>query len=443
MRPKIWLQAIFWILVYILLTTAPLLIILIGPTPPGREFWRELSVALGFVGLSTIALQFVLTARFKTIKAPFGSDIIYFFHRQISIVAFFLVAAHPLLLFIFEPQNLGLLNLVSAPWAARFGVVAVLCVTGLIGLSIWRKKLRLEYNRWRIWHGLLATAAVALAMAHILLRAHYLNTPFKANLWSAYGIFWIGLLLWVRVIKPFLLLRQPWIVDAVIPERGSTWTLALKPLHHAGMKFMPGQFAWITAWNSPFKDSEHPFSISSSAEQPERITFTIKELGDFTRTIKDLQPGQRVYVDGPFGAFSYERQPHAAGYNFIAGGVGITPMLSMLRTLADRGDTRPLTLIYGNRDWDTVTCREELEALQQRLNLKVVHVLEKPPEGWQGESGYITAELLDRHLPADRQPNRYETFICGPQIMMDNVEQALVQIGVPLGDFHSERFDLV
>jgi predicted ferric reductase len=115
----------------------------------------------------------------------------------------------------------------------------------------------------------------------------------------------------------------------------------------------------------------------------------------------------------------------------------------MLRTLADRADRRPLLLIYANNRWEDVTFRQEIEALQQQLNLRVVHVLLDPPEGWQGERGFVTQDLLARHLPAERKCNVYEIFVCGPKPMMDAVEKALTELGVPLGDFHSERFDLV
>ena len=443
MRGRLWLQGVFWILVYLLLTTVPLLILLIGPVPPGREFWRELSVALGFGGLAMMALQFVLTARFKVIKAPYGSDVIYHFHRQISLVAFVLILVHPLLLFINAPDTLRLLNLFAAPWRARAGVVAVLLLAALIVASLWRKAFRIEYTRWRIWHGLLAIAVVSLAMAHIVLAAHYVNTPWKRVLWAGYGLFWIGLLVWIRLIKPMLLLCRPYAVDQVIQERGDAWTLVVKPVGHAGMSFMPGQFAWLTAWKSPFADTEHPFSFSSSASQSESVAFTIKELGDFTRTIKDLQPGQIVYLDGPFGAFSIDRHPDAQSYVFVAGGIGITPMMSMLRTLADRGDRRTLLLIYANNTWEDVAFREEIDSLRQRLDLRVVHVLRDPPEGWQGEQGFVSKDLLARHLPPERSRDAFEVFICGPKPMMDAVETALVELGVHLGDFHSERFDLV
>jgi predicted ferric reductase len=442
-RIGIVLQGTFWIIVYVLLSTAPLFVLLIGPTPPGREFWRELSVALGFAGLAMVALQFVLTARFKVVKAPYGSDIVYYFHRQISLVAFALVLAHPLLLFVFDPRTLRLLNLVAAPWRARAGVVALASLVSLIVISVWRKRLKIDYTPWRVWHGLLATAAVSLALAHIVLVGHHVNTPAKRILWVGYGVFWVGLLAYVRVIKPALLLRRPYVVEQVIQQRGNAWTLALVPVGHRGLTFKPGQFAWLTAWHSPFSDTEHPFSFSSSALDRRRLEFTIKAVGDFTRTVQEMEPGQRVYVDGPFGAFSVDRHPHAERYVFVAGGIGITPIMSMLRTLADRGDHRPLTLLYANRTWAGVTFREELAELEQRLNLKVVYVLSAPHENWPGERGRINQALLERYLPRPDRRDSQEVFICGPKPMMDAVEKALVALHVPVGDFHSERFDLV
>jgi ferredoxin-NADP reductase len=125
----------------------------------------------------------------------------------------------------------------------------------------------------------------------------------------------------------------------------------------------------------------------------------------------------------------------------IAGGVGITPMMSMIRTLADRADKRPVILLYGSRDWESVTFREELDALPQRLNLSVVHVLEKPPAGWTGEKGYINAAVLARHLPPPFANHEY--YICGPDVMMDAIERALSELDVPVSKYHSERYSFV
>ena len=443
MNNKRLLQGIFWVFLYILLTLAPLFILLVGNPPPGREFWRDFSVALGYCGITMWMLQFVLTARFKIIKAPYGSDIVYYFHKQISIVSYFLVLAHILILFIFSPELINLLNFFTAPLRARAALISLIAITALILTSINRKKWRIEYNRWRIWHGILAIAAVSLAFAHIYLAGYYLNTLLKRELWVIYSLFWIGLIFYVRVYKPWVLIRNPFLVEEVTPERGGAYTLVLKPKNAKVFHFQAGQFAWLTANNTPFSDAEHPFTIASSAENRDSISFTIKELGDFTSSIKILRPGQDVYVDGPFGSFSCERHSHAKGYMFIAGGVGITPMISMLRSLADREDKRPLVLIYANKNWEVITFREEIQALQQRLNLKVIHVLENPPGNWSGETGFVNAEIIKKNLPGDLSPNTWEVFICGPLPMMNAVENAMPSAGVSIGDFHSERFDLV
>ncbi len=113
-RTKQIIQGIFWILVYLLLTLLPVVVMFLPPRPPGREFVREFSVALGFVGMAMMAIQFALTARFRAIKAPYGADVVYFFHRQVSILAFLLILIHPILLFVTSIHPVSILNNVSS-----------------------------------------------------------------------------------------------------------------------------------------------------------------------------------------------------------------------------------------------------------------------------------------------------------------------------------------
>ena len=175
-------------------------------------------------------------------------------------------------------------------------------------------------------------------------------------------------------------------------------------------------------WGSPFKITAHPFSFSSSAAVTDgRVEMSIRKLGDFTSAIPERAGGTARLHRRPYGAFTIGNP--ADMHVLIAGGVGITPMMSMIRTLADRGDKRPVILLYGSKDWESITFREELEALKARLNLTVVHVLENPPEGWTGERGFITAEVFKRHLPPPYADHEY--FICGPGVMMDAIEKAL------------------
>jgi predicted ferric reductase len=430
----------FWIVLYLSLALLPLFSLIFAPVRPGRGFWTEFSVALGFAGLAMMGLQFLLTARYRKLTSPYGIDVVYHFHRQISLIGFVFILLHPIILFITRPETIALLDIFNAPWRARFGVTSIIALALLIITSVWRLPLRIKYEPWRISHGIFATAAITLAMAHVMGVNYYLALPYQRVIWLTLGAIWIGSLLFIRVVKPVMMLRRPYVVEEVRPERGSTWSLVLKPDGHRGMTFKPGQFAWLTVLNSPFAIQEHPFSLSSSAMRPDRLEMGIKELGDFTSSVKNLTPGTRAYLDGPYGVFTIDDH-FAPGYVFFAGGVGITPIISILRTLRDRHDPRPLLLFYASKTYEEMTFMEEIEALKEELNLQVVYVPEKPHEGWEGESGFINAGMLAKYLPEDRYELEY--FICGPDAMLNAVEAALEMLGISLEQTQAERFNLV
>jgi len=434
-------RGIFWMCVYVAVAVAPLLFAGFGIAAPGLGWVDDFSVALGFLGLTIMALQFGLVARFERVSAPFGLDALIQFHRQIAWVALAFVLAHPILLFVRDPKKLALLNFLTAPNRARFAVSSVVALLALAVTSVFRKRLKLSYEAWQLAHGLLAVAVVALALAHAYGVGHYMARPWQRVLWVGLSLGLVGLLGWVRLVKPLVHWRHPWKVVEVRPERGSAWTLVLQPDGHDGFRFAPGQFGWIVVGRSPFALTQHPFSFSSSAERPGgEVTLTIKARGDFTSSIASVAPGTRAYVDGPHGLFTIDRN-EGPGFVLVAGGVGITPLISIVRTMADREDRRPCILFYGNKDWETVTFREELDALAAKTALQVVHVLERAPEGWKGETGYVTPALLERHLPPRRA--RLRCFVCGPGPMMDKVEAALVAVGIPPEHVHTERFDMV
>jgi predicted ferric reductase len=429
-----------WLILYLFFILAPLFALLAGTLPPTRDFWTEFSVAIGYSGLAMMGLQFGLTARFRHVTEPWGEDVIYHFHRQISLIAVGLVIAHPIILFVVRPELVALLNSIQAPWRARFAALSTYSLLALVVTALWRAKWNIRYETWHLWHILLAVVAIAAGLAHMVGWSFYLADPWKRALWIGLTFFWIGLLLYVRLIKPLFMLRRPYRVSEVRKERGDTSTLVMHPDGHPGFRFSPGQFGWLTVWGSPFKITGHPFSFSSSAEVTDgRVEMSIRNLGDFTSAIYKVPVGERVYLDGPYGAFTIGNP--ADMHVLIAGGVGITPMMSMIRTLADRNDTRPAILLYGSRDWESITFREELEALKTRLNLTVVHVLANPAAGWTGEQGFITADMFKRHLPPPYANHEY--FICGPNVMMDAIEKALGEMDVPLSKYHSERYSFV
>ena len=429
-------RAVTWVLVYLGVVLAPLVFAVIGASQPDHDFWTNFSVALGFTGLAMMGLEFALVARFRAVAAPFGQDALLQFHRQIGyvglafILVHFAISAHW--------RDLTLSKALAAPPLVWFGMAALFALIALVATSVWRKPLRLSYEAWHAIHTVLAVVLVVGGVGHILFVDEYVSSLWKQILWALMSAAFVCLLVWVRLIKPRRALARPWQVARVTPEPGETTAVTLTPPPGSDFRFAPGQFAWFTFGRSPFSLTQHPFSFSSSAERAE-VEVAIRALGDFTSTVSALEPGTQVYVDGPHGVFSID-QDEGPGFGLIAGGVGIAGLISTLRTMADRRDMRQILLFYGNREWDDVAFRDELEQLKERLDLTLVHVLERPPDGWQGEVGYLTGDVLARHLPSGYR--RFQYFICGPDPMMDAAEHALIGLGVPAERVHTERFDM-
>ncbi len=434
------ISGVFWIALYLLVVLVPVFLMLVPPTPSGRGFWLEFSVALGFVGLTQIALQFVLIARFKRVTAPYGIDIILRYHRQIALVAVAAILLHPTIIVIDNPSRLELLNPFGGNLASRMAWISILALLLVTVTSVFRERVKLNYEWWRLSHLVLGVLAIVFAQLHVSMAGLYTNTLWKQAIWIATAVAMVGLVVYLRLIKPAWQRNYRWRVAEVREERGDTRTLVLEAVDHEGMRFDPGQFAWIKLAGSPFTLDEHPYSFASSAERADRIEFGIKALGDFSSSIGEIAPGTVAYLDGPHGAFSIDRYA-AAGYVFVAGGIGVTPIMCFLRTMADRSDPRPILLLYADKTWDDTAYREELEGLREQLDLTVVYVLEEPHDGWEGERGLITAELLDRHLPHDSLNRVY--FLCGPDPMFAAVHPALLEQGVPEARIQMERFALV
>jgi predicted ferric reductase len=435
-------RAGFWIGVYLGVVLAPLVVLLLVPTPPSLGFWWDLALGLGFAGLVMMGVQFLLTARFRQATNPFGIDVIYYFHRYLAYLVVVVIVAHAATLLAWNPALLSVLNPFAASWEMAAGTISLMFLLTLVVSSVWRKRVGIPYDEWRITHLILAVGAVGSGFTHMLGVGYYSGVPAVRALWVLIGFSLVAVVLRVRIVRPWRLRGAPYRVEEVRSELGNAWTLKLAPDGHRGFTFDPGQFAWVTLRRSPFGLKEHPFSIASSPSQDRRIEFTIKELGDFTRTVGSIEPGEPAFVDGPYGAFSTVRDPDALGYVFIAGGIGIAPIASMLRALADGRDSRPHVLIAAHASWERLPLRDELHRLKERLDLRVIHVLEAPHSGWQGEVGLITRELLDRVLPDAAVRSDFGYFICGPVPMNHAVRDFLRELGIPESKVHTEIFDL-
>jgi predicted ferric reductase len=260
-------KAIFWIAIYLFMILAPLVLILVGPRPAGREFWREFAVALGFIGLSLMGLQFIPTARLPFLSDVFPMDTVYFLHHATSVASLGFVLAHPLILLLSNPHIAQFFNPATSPWRVLSGVIALGVAFLLIASSVLRKDLRFIYEPWRMTHGILSVAVLGLALIHIFSVNYYTAMPLQRLLWIALPILWLALIVYARGVKPALMLKKPYELKEVRSERCGSWTLALAPVNHPGLTFKPGQFAWLAVQRSPFDVRQPPFSFSSSAER--------------------------------------------------------------------------------------------------------------------------------------------------------------------------------
>lgn len=396
---------------------------------------------LGLLAFGILTLQFFLASRLPWIERPFGLDRVIRFHRSMGVVAATLLIAHPVLMTLSgEPELLAKL---LVPWQIQVARVAVLMLFATVFISLRRTALRIPYERWRTWHNVAALSVLASAFTHSFFVEGGIHTTLGRIFWIAL----VALAFSAWGYRQFGEWHQHqagrYIVAGVIPEANQTSSLILQP--EGGRNIpprLPGQFAFIRLLRGHGAGEEHPFTIASSPQQDE-LVFTIRKAGDFSGDIHQIAPGTPVRVNGPYGRFSAELYPEDRELVFIAGGVGITPFLSMLRNMRDSDNWRPVTLLHACRTEDDLLMRDELAEMQRKApeSLRIVHLLSKPSDAWQGACGHIDRDFIQKHVPeAVKEGTGF--YICGPPGFMRAVESALRALDVPRHRRRTEKFSL-
>jgi 3-phenylpropionate/trans-cinnamate dioxygenase ferredoxin reductase subunit len=438
------LERTLWAAAFFAVLLVPVLLGL--RTGDGSSLLSELSIGMGMLALSILVCAVVLPSRLRSLTRTFGIDGVLSMHRFAGLLLAALVLAHIALVLAANPHNIGLLDIVHAPNRARAATGATVALGGLIGLAVLRRRLRHRYEVWRWMHVALAGSVLVLTALHIWWLNHLIRDSAMRAWFTILALGVLGMLTYRWLWRPVFDAGSKYVVREIRPETATVSTLVLKPRrgHRLGrrtLEFAPGQFAWLRL-NPSIGAQEHPFTIASSAHQGMQTEFTIRHSGDFTRALRRLRPGNPVWLDGPHGAFSVDLQ-HSTGLVMIAGGVGITPMISMLRTLAHRRDRRPHRLVVVARTVDELLFRAELSELKKRLNLTVVELLRQPPEDWTGASGVVDEALLTTLLPGQFRRNQLDYYLCGPPALVNDVLTVLDGLKIPLPRIHTEQFDLV
>ncbi len=211
-------------------------------------------------------------------------------------------------------------------------------------------------------------------------------------------------------------------------------SLSLAPVGRA-MRFVPGQFAYLRLTDAAVTSEPHPFSIASDPGAT-GIRFVVKELGDWTAGIDAVEPGAAAVVEGPYGRFSH-RFVKGRSQLWVAGGVGITPFLSMAASLAPRGCPYDVDLVWCTPTTETAPfLAEELRALAaDRPHLRV-HLRADDVDG------LVTADALAELCEAapGRPITEREILLCGPEAMRDALTDGLTSLGVVHRRIHEEGF---
>jgi propane monooxygenase reductase component len=215
--------------------------------------------------------------------------------------------------------------------------------------------------------------------------------------------------------------------------------LVLQLVEPEEIKFFPGQYIDITV---PGTEATRSFSMANtSSRESGRLEFVIKVYPDglFSHFLdSQLAVGDRLNITGPFGVFTL-REGHDTDLIFVGGGAGMAPILSLLRSMAERGIERKATFYYGARGRRDLCFEEELRALEDTLPaFRYVPALSEPAEGdgWVGEVGLIT-DVVQRHEAGLKGAHAY---VCGPPPMVEAAMPLLTRLGVPDKHVYYDKF---
>jgi predicted ferric reductase len=390
--------------------------------PENLPPFRTAGIVTGWAGCGLLLVSLLLMVRETRVARWLGGlERMYQWHHRTGVAAYVLLLAHPLLL----AAN-GLADSPAAAWQSLTpmgqswpvwsGWLALILLMAGLAVTFMR---RMPYQVWRCLHAGLG-AAVLIGLWHLILLG--IDEPVLPILTVA------ALTLGWRAIRgDWGLGARPYIVDSACPIAKGTTEIALRPLA-SPVAAAPGQFVLAAFSDGPNYEGcneFHPFSLSS-IERDDVLRIGVKALGDCTRRMQSIRPGVSARVQGAFGEFLTGRP--AVSQLWVAGGIGVTPFLALLRA---GGLTAPTALLYLYRTEADAAFLPELRAIAAAtplLSLRTAEFGGELPE-------------LERLLPDARSLSGGECYLCGPPGLVAALKSALRRRGITARHIHFENFD--
>ena len=393
-------------------------------------FISSLGKAAALSGIALYSLMPVLSMRNKTLDVMFGGlDKLYSLHSKAGKIGFFLILAHPVFLGLgrlFSGTNFGSIW----DWSGLMvllGILAFIVFSIVTAFSIYS---HIKHQQW-VWIHRIFGLLIPVFFIH----AYLANSQFVKNTALFYYLLTLGIIgfaafLYRSVFAKFFIKRHKYIVLEINNITPSVSEIVLKPVG-VPITYEAGQFAFLSFESDKGDQEAHPYSFSNANNGP-YVRFTIKALGDDTTDLQKIADGTTAYLEGPFGSFSYKKIKNRKQV-WIAGGIGITPFLSMARSFKGK-KKYDIHFFYGTETMDEAVFLSEFRdvTMHKAQNFKTTVVSRDKP-------GFITAELLQKNLG---ELNNYDFMICGPPGMMSAIKSQLESSGVPETQIHIEAFSM-
>ena len=387
----------------------------------------------GLVGMVLFATSLILSARIPLFDRWFGGiNRAYIIHHQIGAISLVLLLIHPLSLAvtrIFESWAAAAFFLLpGSDWTINFGISALLILISLLVITLY---IDLPYELWRFTHKYLG-----VAFAFAILHTYFIPSDVSRNLiLRIYMLTITGLALtaymYRTVLGRFFVPRLRYNVKEVRHLTANVFELLLVPSGSRNLNFIPGQFVFMSLSGRSMKHETHPFSISS-APDPNGFILTVKALGDYSAWLSGVNPTTEVLIEGPYGRFSYLYEENSS-YLWIAGGIGITPFVSMARSVSTTGSA-VIDLFYCVRDPSEAVYSDELNNIASQNPKFHVYL-------WcSKQSGRLSADAIARTCGDIHDK---EAYICGPPAMMMDMRKQLRRLNLPAKQIHTEEFTML
>ncbi|MFO7676900.1 MAG: ferric reductase-like transmembrane domain-containing protein [Thermoplasmatota archaeon] len=363
-----------------------------------------------FMAISTLSVNFILSTRVRLFeKLFFGLDKMYRVHKLIGRASLLFMGLHPIFLIIRQTsEQKPFLSLIIPVGSLEVsaGIIALYVFIFLILLTV---SVNIPYHWWHNSHKLLGVVLI-IAGYHAVAAGSDINNYFYLKWWVIFicvvgVVCWLYMLFFYKLIGP----KYPVVIEKVKHLGQITELYFKKP---AGFSFQPGQFIFIRFPRFEGYKELFPFSLSNDPSQ-NMLRVSIKQSGDYTKEkIPLLNAGDQAVLMGPYGTFGQRYLRHDQDMVWIAGGIGITPFLSLAKHESIHPSRRKIHLIWVIKNRNDVFHDHELHAEMKR-NKKFSYV-----HWFSDTQGRITAEDIASIIGEKIELKKRLIFMCGPPPMM-------------------------